>query len=376
MRKLLSAVKKFFVGIGSFFKNVVSKVRKFFIQLGVSIVRLWDKTYKGRVKISEFLNKILAPFRFILKFIVRKEGQKLILFSFIKIKITRKNREAFYGLLFIALWIVGYLIFTLYPMFYSLYLSFQTAYYNLETGLITTYVGFQNYLNIFRSQTLLPLFGTYLGRMVISVPLVVVFSIMIAVLINNPIKMKGIWRTIFFLPVVISTGPVIAELSNQDATSLPSLQNSSVLIYISENLGPWIANPLESLLTSMLLILWYAGIPILIFLAGLQKIDISIYEAASIDGASPWDRFWKITLPSIKPLITVAIIYIVVSMSLFVEAGGILDQARTHMLVGAPDSAFWYGYGFAAAIAWIYFLLMVIIMLIFVGVMTFKRRER
>ncbi|HBG33582.1 MAG TPA: hypothetical protein DDW82_07790, partial [Acholeplasmataceae bacterium] len=358
------------------FKNIVKAVKKFFAKIRDVIVNFWDKSYNIRLKINTILGKVFFPFRFVYKYIVRTEGQKLILFSFIKIKITRKNREAFYGLLFISLWIVGYLIFTLYPMFYSLYLSFQTAYYNLQTGLVTTFVGFQNYLNIFRSQTLLPLFGTYLGRMVISVPLVVVFSIMIAVLINNPIKMKGIWRTIFFLPVVISTGPVIAELSNQDATSLPSLQNSSVLIYISENLGPWIANPLESLLTSMLLILWYAGIPILIFLAGLQKIDISIYEAASIDGASPWDRFWKITLPSIKPLITVAIIYIVVSMSLFVEAGGILDQARTHMLVGAPDSAFWYGYGFAAAIAWIYFLLMVIIMLIFVGVMTFKRRER
>ena len=376
MRKLLGAVKKFFVKIGSFFKNIVKAVKKFFAKIRDAIVNFWDKSYNTRLKINTILGKVFFPFRFVYKYIVRTEGQKLILFSFIKIKITRKNREAFYGLLFISLWIVGYLIFTLYPMFYSLYLSFQTAYYNLQTGLVTTFVGFQNYLNIFRSQTLLPLFGTYLGRMVISVPLVVVFSIMIAVLINNPIKMKGIWRTIFFLPVVISTGPVIAELSNQDATSLPSLQNSSVLIYISENLGPWIANPLESLLTSMLLILWYAGIPILIFLAGLQKIDISIYEAASIDGASPWDRFWKITLPSIKPLITVAIIYIVVSMSLFVEAGGILDQARTHMLVGAPDSAFWYGYGFAAAIAWIYFLLMVIIMLIFVGVMTFKRRER
>ncbi|HBY66189.1 MAG TPA: sugar ABC transporter permease [Acholeplasmataceae bacterium] len=376
MRKLLGAVKKFFVKIGSFFKNIVKAVKKFFAKIRDVIVNFWDKSYNIRLKINTILGKVFFPFRFVYKYIVRTEGQKLILFSFIKIKITRKNREAFYGLLFISLWIVGYLILQLYPMFYSLYLSFQTAYYNLQTGLVTTFVGFQNYLNIFRSQTLLPLFGTYLGRMVISVPLVVVFSIMIAVLINNPIKMKGIWRTIFFLPVVISTGPVIAELSNQDATSLPSLQNSSVLIYISENLGPWIANPLESLLTSMLLILWYAGIPILIFLAGLQKIDISIYEAASIDGASPWDRFWKITLPSIKPLITVAIIYIVVSMSLFVEAGGILDQARTHMLVGAPDSAFWYGYGFAAAIAWIYFLLMVIIMLIFVGVMTFKRRER
>ena len=376
MRKLLGAVKKFFGKIGSFFKNIITSVKKFFSRIWEATVNFWDKSYNTRLKINTFLYKVFSPFRFVKKYIVRTEGQKLILFSFIKIKITRKNREAFFGLLFISLWIVGYLIFTLYPMFYSLYLSFQTAYYNLETGLVTEFVSFQNYLNIFRSQTLLPLFGTYLGKMIISVPLVVVFSIMIAVLINNPIKMKGIWRTIFFLPVVISTGPVIAELSNQDATSLPSLQNSSVLNYISDNLGPWIANPLESLLTSMLLILWYAGIPILIFLAGLQKIDNSIYEAAAIDGASPWDRFWKITLPSIKPLITVAIIYIVVSMSLFVESGGILDQARTHMLVGAPDSAFWYGYGYAAAIAWVYFILMVIIMLIFVGVMTFKRRER
>ena len=126
----------------------------------------------------------------------------------------------------------------------------------------------------------------------------------------------------------------------------------------------------------MLLILWYAGIPILIFLAGLQKIDISIYEAAAIDGASPWDRFWKITLPSIQPLISVAIIYIVVSMSLFVEAGGILDMARTHMLVGAPDSAMWHGYGFASAIAWIYFFLMVVIMSIFVGIISIRRKEK
>jgi ABC-type sugar transport system permease subunit len=212
--------------------------------------------------------------------------------------------------------------------------------------------------------------------MFVSVPLVVVFSILIAVLINNPIKLKGFWRTIFFLPVVISTGPVIQELTNQNATSLPSLQNSEILSYISRNLGDWIADPLELLLTSMLLILWYAGIPILIFLAGLQKIDNSIYEAASIDGASPWDRFWKITLPSISPLISVAVIYIVVSMSLFVEPMGILDQARIHMLVGAPDDNRWNGYGYAAAIAWIYFLLMVIIMAIFVGAVTLKRREK
>jgi ABC-type sugar transport system permease subunit len=129
------------------------------------------------------------------------------------------------------------------------------------------------------------------------------------------------------------------------------------------------------LLNSLLLVLWYAGIPILIFLAGLQKIDKSVYEAADIDGASPWDRFWKITLPGIASLISVAVIYIVVTMSLFVESGGILSLTRSHMLVGAPDSQFWFGYGYAAAIAWIYFIFMVIIMSIFVLLLRGKKEK-
>ncbi|BCR35796.1 carbohydrate ABC transporter permease [Mariniplasma anaerobium] len=344
-------------------KSIAQFLNKFFEKIGNFYTH----------KVSKGIDKA----KFILEhnFLIRREGLTLTLFSFLKINVTRKRREAFYGIMFIMLWIIGFLIFTLYPMFYSLYLSFNEAYYSLETGVETTFIGFTNYLNVFRSQSLLPLFGTYIGKMIIAVPLIVVFSILIAVLINNPIKLKGIWRTIFFLPVIISTGPVINELNNQNATSIPALEDSSVIVYISENLGPWLANPIEAILTSMLLILWYAGIPILIFLAGLQKIDGSIYEAASIDGASPWDRFWKITLPSIKPLISVSVIYIVVSMSLFVEPEGILDLARLHMLIGAPDSNFWFGYGYAAAIAWVYFLLMVIIMGVFILILSARRKE-
>jgi len=356
-------------------KKITSKISllgqklRDYIALGFGFIfRFYDE------KISPTIEKITYALSH--NFIIRHKDSQLIFFGKIKMRVTRKRREAYYGYLFIFIWLIGFLVFTLYPMFYSLYLSFNTAYYSLQTGVVTTPVGFQNYLNIARSQTLLPLFATYLGKMILAVPLIVVFSIMIAVLINNPIKMKGLWRTIFFLPVVIATGPVIRELSNQDATSLPSLQDSNLLLFVSDNLGEWLANPIEVLLTSMLLILWYAGIPILIFLAGLQKIDTSIYEAAAIDGASPWDRFWKITLPSIKPLISVSIIYIVVSMSLFVEPGGILDNARLHMLLGAPTSNFWLGYGYAAAIAWIYFFLMVILMLIFVGMLSIRRREQ
>jgi ABC-type sugar transport system permease subunit len=356
-------MRKLIKNVSSFFKGMLSKIQKLIHKVTTFIKDLLKKVDKYYLILQKLYLKHVSP-------IIEK------VFSFLKIKVTRKRREALFGYIFVLLWIVGFLVFTLYPMFYSFYLSLHQAYYSLTEGVTTTYIGFTNYLNIFRSQTLFPLYRDYIGRMFISVPLVVVFSIMIAILINNPIKLKGVWRTIFFLPVIIATGPVINELSNQDATSLPSIQDSDVLIYITENLGEWIANPIQQLLTSMLLILWYAGIPILIFLAGLQKIDTSIYEAASIDGASPWDRFWKITLPSIQPLIGVAIIYIVVSMSLFVQPSGILDQTRTHMLVGAPDSAFWFGYGYAAAMAWLYFLLMVIIMAIFVGVMNARRREK
>lgn len=305
--------------------------------------------------------------------VLREIGNTVVLFSFLKIRITRKRRHAFYGYLFIFPWLVGMLIFTLYPLGYSFYLSFHQAYYNLTQGVVTTFVGFNNYLNIFRSQILLPLYTNYVGRMLVAVPIILVFSIIIAVLVNMPIRSKGIWRTIFFLPVIIATGPVINELNAQSAITLPNLQASGIYGYIVNNLPPLLADPLTTVINSMLLILWYAGIPILIFLAGLQKIDPSLYEAASMDGASPWMRFWKITLPSLVPFMGISIVYVVVSMSLFVEPGGILDLTRTHMLVGAPDSAFWFGYGYAAAMAWVYFILMVILIAIFTAVTKEKR---
>jgi ABC-type sugar transport system permease subunit len=308
-------------------------------------------------------------------FILHVKDNQLTLFGFIRLKVTRKTRHALYGYLFISLWMVGFAIFTLYPLVYSFYLSFHEAYYNLQTGVQTTFVGMNNYINILRSATLVPLFTNYIGKILIAVPLIIVFSVVIAVLVNMPIKNKGLWRSIFFLPVIISTGPVINELNAQNAIALPSIQDSEVYQYILTSLPPLLSDPLLTVINSMLLILWYAGIPILIFIAGLQKIDPSLYEAAAMDGASPWMRFFKITLPSIVPFMGISIVYIVVSMSLYVEPGGILDLTRIHMLVGSPDSGFWFGYGYAAAIAWIYFLVMVIIILIFTRLVAERKQK-
>lgn len=341
--------------------------------------RLWIGILRIFTKLNEFYQQKIQPlldrffYRLSHNVVYREIGNTIKIFSLVTIRITRKRRHAFYGYLFILIWLIGISIFTLYPLFYSFYLSFHEAYYNLQEGVITTFIGFTNYLNIFRSQTLVPAYANYLGRMVVAVPIIIVFSIIIAVLVNMPIRTKGLWRTVFFLPVIISTGPVINELNAQSAITLPNLQASGIYSYIVNNLPEFLSDPLTTVINSMLLILWYAGIPILIYLAGLQKIDPSLYEAASMDGASPWMRFWKITLPSLMPFTGISIVYVVVSMSLFVEPGGILDLTRTHMLVGAPDSAFWFGYGYAAAMAWVYFLCMVILILVFTNLTREKR---
>lgn len=373
MKKVILAIKSFFKSIGngwnrfkSFIKHLLYKYIWRYILIAYHF--LDDLWYKYVTPILAKVGNFLTH-----NWIYHYTSSEIRLFNFIKFKNTKRGRNMFYGFLFVSPWIIGFLIFTLYPLFHSLYLSFTVTYFHTAQWQ-TTFTGFNNYINILRDQTLPLLFLSYFGKMILAVPLVIVFSMMIAMLINQPIKGKGIWRTIFFLPVIIATGPVINDLTAQGAISLPSLEENTVILYVAQNLGSWIADPLMIVLEQLLLILWYAGIPTLIFLASLQKIDKSIYEASSIDGASPWDNFWKITLPSIKPFITVNVIYVVVSMSSLVEPGGILDTAKRHMSGGTTD-AFWHGYGYASAIAWIYFFLMVVIMGIFVGLLSIKRKE-
>lgn len=369
-----------FVGLGLITLNAWLRLNNkqylafFELILPIPLIYLISKDIKEWWYLSTSA-KFLERLKYLLthNFILRIDKDVRI-FHFIKIKVTRRRREYTMGYLFILLWLVGLFMLMLYPIFYSFYLSFTKATYNAQQGgLMVSWIGFNNYLNIFKNQTLMPKFSNYLIKIVLSVPLIVIFSLIIALLINQPIKGKGIFRTIFFLPVIIASGPIILELTHQNATTLPSFKDSQALSFIMENLGNWIANPLESLLNSLLLILWYAGVPILIFLAGLQKTDQTIYEAASIDGAGPWERFWKITLPSIKPLISIAIIYVVVSMSLFVDDSSVLMDARLHMLGATMNPQ---GYGFAAAISWIYLVLMLVVMGVYIGLLQIKRKVK
>lgn len=293
----------------------------------------------------------------------------------LKIRVTNKRRQALIGVSFIFIWIVGYLIFALYPMVYSLYLSFFKV--RLAGADINmTFEGFNNYKAAFLYDPyFVEILIEYVVEMILNVPITIVFALIIAMLINQDIKGKGAWRTVFFLPVIITTGPVINELMVQGATTLPSIQEYEIIDLILDNLNDALASPIQTLFDTILLVLWFTGIQILIFLAGLQKIDRSIYEASMIDGAGPWESFWKITLPSIMPLVSVVIIYTVVSMSVF-GLNEVIIYIRNVMLGESTVGTLTTGYGYSAALAWIYFLVMVLLILLFVGAVNIRRRGR
>lgn len=258
-----------------------------------------------------------------------------------------KKREAIAGYLFTAPWTIGALIFVIIPLFQSFYYGLCSVKLK-PTGRVFKFIGIQNYTDIFLKdisfvQTLLG----YLVETILYVPVIVVFSLIIAMLLNGRIKGKAIFRTIYFLPVIVVSGPVMAQLADQGAASIPAMNTTMITSILSNVLPNYLAEPITGLFSNIIMILWYSGVQILIFIAAIQKINPSLYEAAKIDGGSGWECFWKITLPTIKPMILLNAIYTIIFLSNN-------DQNAVIGLISDNMFAANRGYGFASAMAWMY----------------------
>jgi ABC-type sugar transport system permease subunit len=198
----------------------------------------------------------------------------------------------------------------------------------------------------------------YIIETIVAVPIVLIFSMIIALFLNLNFRFKGLFRTIFFLPVVITSGPVIQELTAQGATSAPGIVNSAAVTEFLLQLPRYLRTPVEYLMTSFILILWFSGVQILIYLASMQKIDKSIYEAAAIDGASAWESYWKITLPSLSTTTLINAIYTIIVLSHFSE-----NKVIKYIFVQTYDVEG--GIGYASAMSFIYFLALILLLVIF-----------
>ncbi|TFE26285.1 carbohydrate ABC transporter permease [Cohnella luojiensis] len=272
-----------------------------------------------------------------------------------------KRREMMTGYMFVSPWLIGFLLFMAWPIYFSLNLSFHKVIISSE-GIKKTWLGWDNFKYAFLSDPkYLEELLTFIKSVIFMIPIIIVFAMLVALLINQPIRMKGFFRAIFFLPVVITSGQVVKELFAQGAAAAPIVERYGIVQYIQTNMDPSWGEPLLNIINQLIVILWYSGVQILIFLAGLQKVNTQIYEAASIDGASPWEIFWKITLPSIKPFILVNIIY--TTVDLFTNSlNDVIELIKVHMF--QIDT----GFGYATSLAWIYFTVIFVLLLIVVAI--------
>lgn len=293
-----------------------------------------------------------------------------------RFKLTLRGKEALAGYLFALPALIGFFGFFL-PMIIE---SISFSLHNMEvssTGYILTEAknhGFEHYI---RALTIDPDFVTELGTaikdMVVRVPLVIIFSFFAANLINQKFHGRAIARSIFFLPVILTSGIVLGLESSDllvtgseefDADAITNIMDMAKLLGKYTNLPKEVIGFLSEAVNNIYSIVIASGVQILIFLAGLQSISPSLYEASNIEGATAWENFWKITFPMISPLILVNSIYTIIDC--FTGADNEMMSKIKKVIFSDVQ------YGFGSAMAWIYFLTIGIIVLV-VGVIISKR---
>ncbi|GAA0361751.1 sugar ABC transporter permease [Alkalibacterium iburiense] len=277
-----------------------------------------------------------------------------------------KNQENI-GYLFILPWVIGFVVLTVFPIAYSFYLSFFNVTITTD-GIQTSSVGMENFQQALTGdiEFVNRVLG-FLREIVVAVPIIVIIALMIALLLNQDVKGKGFFRTIFFLPVIISSGPVLSKMIDLDIATIDVIQDNIIYEVIS-SMNNAMSGLFIFIIDNLIILLWFSGVQILIFIAALTKVDKKVYEAAAIDGASAWESFWKITLPSLFPMILVNIVYTTVMYSVS-GLNQIISHIQGHMFQLET------GFGYSSALSWIYFLLIVIILVVFTVIISlFNKR--
>lgn len=260
------------------------------------------------------------------------------------------------GYLFLLPWFIGFFGLTILPILSSLYLSFT------DFDMLTSphWVGTDNYIRMFthdpkfaQSMRVTLLFVAF------SVPLKLAFALGVALLLNRGMKGLPLYRAVFYLPSLLGASVAIAVLWRTLFAGDGLINKGLALIGIQ---GPaWISNPRYSLWTLVALAVWQFGSPMIIFLAGLRQIPQDVYEAASLEGASKWRIFWKITLPLLTPVVFFnAIIQTIEGFKSFTPAfiisggtGNPVNSTLFYTLYLYQEAFAFFRMGYASALAWV-----------------------
>lgn len=287
-----------------------------------------------------------------------------------------ESRHTKYGYLFTAPFIVGSVFFVIFPIILSIAFSLSKV-SNDAYGYTMEFMGISNYKHMLFSdaQYNKTVVNTLKGILV-DVPVVTIFSFFIASMLNQEFKGRGIARTVLFLPLIVSSPAVLklltadsvsSEMGTSAAEVSTSVDFSAALTeYLSKiDIGFEVTQLLSSTVNNISTILAMSAIPIIIFLAALQSVSPSIYEASYVEGATKWEVFWKISLPMISPMILVVIIYTMID-SFSSSSNEVIKTIHNLCFTGNINL------GRGCAAAWIYMvIILVLITIVYLAVNKF-----
>lgn len=285
-----------------------------------------------------------------------------------------EKKQKLTGFTFVIPWIIGFGLFTAFPVLYTLYMALHKV--NFVTDhLEMEWLGLANFQKAMYEDAEIPnkLMQTFQQSLLI-VPLIVVFALIMALMLNAKFPGRAFFRAVFFLPVMLTCGNLISTLTSQGQGSISVLQSGTAASLVA-GIGGSLGETLTVVLDNFLVILWYSGVQMLLLIAGMQSINPSTYEAARIDGAGQWEILWTITLPGLMPFLFICVIYTIVDQ--FTASFNPILEVITHHSTNIST-----GYGYASAIAWLYFLVILLILAVVALIfrkslgLTVSRKER
>ena len=273
-----------------------------------------------------------------------------------------------YGWLFISTWLVGVVLFFAIPVIQSFIYSFSQMTIT-EDGVNTVWVGLKNYNYIINEHTdYLNWLSRSITNFVYSLPVIVLLSMVLALLLNQKFRGRLFFRALYFMPVIIATGVVIDLISGMSGSDMASSSvNESVSggmfsvqdIVAVLSLPAEVAEFVQKIISDIFNLIWNSGIQTVLFLAGLQSIPSTLYEASKVEGATKWEEFWFITFPMLSNVTLLVVIYTMVE--LFISNNNVV-VAHVYNLMRAAV------YDETSAMMWFYFLSIGIVMGLIVGI--------
>ena len=293
------------------------------------------------------------------------------------------KRKARVGWVFVLPFLLGFAFIYVPMLFNSLKLAFSDMRTITGGGVTFEFVGLENFqYALFSDPGFVETLITGLGQLVFEVPAILLFSLFMAILLNQKMIGRAAFRAIFFLPVVLATGVMESiEAGNVLGTMMGSgagIDDGSgssaageivsamdfQALFDSMKIGGELVDYTVSIINNIYGIVNRSGVQMLIFLSGLQSISPAIYEACKIDGATGWETFWKVTFPMISPMILVNAVYTIIDS--FTTGS---NQVMTY-ITNAPSSITTNGTEIATAMSWMYFLIVVVILAAVAGIMS------